>query len=65
VPLSRVRSKGIPVWGWRPWAVPRGSVASSVGALVRTVAPREPAGPSEARRSKTAGGDPLIMRAWF
>jgi len=40
-------------------------VARSVGALVRTVVPREPAGPSEARRSKPAGGDPLIMRAWF
>ena len=45
--------------------MPRGSVARSVGALVRTVVPREPAGPSEARRSKPAGGDPLIMRAWL
>ena len=65
MPLSRVRSKGIPVCGRRPWAVPRGNVARSAGALVRTVVPREPAGPSEARRRRPEGGDPLIMRAWF
>ncbi len=65
MPRSRVRSKGIPVCGWRPWAVPRGSVARSVGALVRSAFPREPVGPSEARSRRPEGGDALIIRAWF